>query len=581
MVAVIGMREAHSRRERLGVAALGLGVFAAYAWSGRYWIDVVDEGYFLDLANRVLHGALPYRDFATYYTPGVFYLFAAVFKVFGASILPIRVLMAGLRALCAVLLYRLTRRVAPWWLAWLPVALLSAIDHWPIESEPHPSWPAVVATLLTLELVARHRASGRLEWLGVAGVAAGLTFAFKQNLGAFTALGLAAYVVLRPRVCIGRVMVALRFIFAIGVGLAVTVFLLPGLDVSVVLGLLLPCLVALALAMRSRSTTDAPGASARMAAVAGESLAAGGAWLAVTVWLGPLALALGPGQTPFGLFVGVAVDQSALAIPFAAIWPGARPPLTTDALLGPWLDALDGAFGTWHLYLPALGVWAGIGVLLTSRPSGPLVWYVLFGTLTALNMYPRADTLHAVVSSPPALVAGAGALAAVASRIRRWFAVAFGAALALVIAAAAPQVLWRYTTLVTAGSYAPLGEMLVPEQVARDTQGVVDFVQAGTPPGEPLFVYPAAPLLNFLAERPNPTRFDHFLPGTLRPTDLQLAIQDLQRMRPRYVIWDHRGVIVWQTDPANRPLSDYVWRCYRQVTAFGLYLVLERDSVAC
>ena len=38
-----------------------------------------------------------------------------------------------------------------------------------------------------------------------------------------------------------------------------------------------------------------------------------------------------------------------------------------------------------------------------------------------------------------------------------------------------------------------------------------------------------------------------------------------------------------ETDPANRPLSDYVWRCYEQVTAFNLYLVLERraDTEGC
>ena len=66
------------RREMLGGALLGLVVLMAYAWSGHLWTDVVDEGYFLDLADRVRSGALPYRDFATYYTPGIFYLFAAV-----------------------------------------------------------------------------------------------------------------------------------------------------------------------------------------------------------------------------------------------------------------------------------------------------------------------------------------------------------------------------------------------------------------------------------------------------------------------------------------------------------------------
>ena len=120
-----------------------LGIFAAYAWSGHFWIDVVDEGYFLDLADRTLNGALPYRDFSSYYTPGVFYLFALVFKVFGTSLLPIRVLMAGLRAASALLMYRLARRVARAPVAWLPFALVAAVDHSPIE--PGISWETHLA----------------------------------------------------------------------------------------------------------------------------------------------------------------------------------------------------------------------------------------------------------------------------------------------------------------------------------------------------------------------------------------------------------------------------------------------------
>jgi hypothetical protein len=39
--------------------------------------------------------------------------------------------------------------------------------------------------------------------------------------------------------------------------------------------------------------------------------------------------------------------------------------------------------------------------------------------------------------------------------------------------------------------------------------------------------------------------------------------------------------VIWQTDPANRPLSDYLWRCYQEVAAFHLYLILERTLDDC
>ncbi|MBV9581877.1 MAG: hypothetical protein JO057_25120, partial [Chloroflexi bacterium] len=113
------------RRREPWLALLVLAaVMFVYAWSGHFWVDVVDEGYFLDLSQRVLNGALPYRDFTTYYTPGTFYLFAAAFKLFGTNLLVIRYLMVVVRGLCALLLYVLARRVAPWPLAWLPFALM-------------------------------------------------------------------------------------------------------------------------------------------------------------------------------------------------------------------------------------------------------------------------------------------------------------------------------------------------------------------------------------------------------------------------------------------------------------------------
>ena len=85
-------------------------------------------------------------------------------------------------------------------------------------------------------------------------------------------------------------------------------------------------------------------------------------------------------------------------------------------------------------------------------------------------------------------------------------------------------------------------------------------------------------MFNVLVDRPNPTRFDHYLPGSLTTTQLGEAVAELENWPPRYILWDHRGVVVWQTDPYDRVLSDYIWRCYRPVATFELYLVLERSS---
>jgi hypothetical protein len=243
-----------------------------------------------------------------------------------------------------------------------------------------------------------------------------------------------------------------------------------------------------------------------------------------------------------------------------------------------------------------MAAWLGIAMLLALRTDkGPYAWCVLFGTLVALSMYPRVDALHAIVASPPALVVGAGGVAYLSARLKsdgRWQRVGVLACLLSVPAVAvAPQLVWRAATIVSpAGSaprldYAELGlaraPVVVPRRVAEDVRGVVAYVQAGTPQGQPLFVYPVAPLLNFLADRPNPTRFDHYLPGTLTPDDLARAVSELDNARPRYVVWDHLGVVRWDAVDANGMLTAYIWRCYHEVAAFSLYLVLERIPDAC
>jgi hypothetical protein len=214
--------------------------------------------------------------------------------------------------------------------------------------------------------------------------------------------------------------------------------------------------------------------------------------------------------------------------------------------------------------------------------------------LAALAMYPRVDVTHVMFAGPILFVVGAWVLFRIHRRLvgeaALWRQVAvFIALLVVPTAAVSSHAYWRYVTIVHADPRSPTpppyvalelerSHALVPENFARSIQGAVDYVRAGTPPGEPFFAYPAVPIFNFLADRPNPTRFDHYLPGALTPEDMQQVIRDLERTRPRYVLWDHGGAYHWQTDLTNRPLSDYIWRCYEQVENFIPFLILERKG---
>ena len=638
------------RTETLAVALAAVALFAVYVWAARYCIEMMDEGYFLYLASRVAVGDLPYRDFDTYYTPGIFYLYAATFKVFGVGVEPIRILMSLVRVAWAVSLYRLTRRVAPWPFALLPFVVVSAADAVPISPEPHPSWIATLAVLIGLELLVRHQRDPRTRWMVAAGVAAGASFAFKQNVGAFMALAIGGYLLLRERRSAGRLVRIAQSAYALFIALAATFLLWPGLDIRVVAALWLPLLATLALLLISawRHAPVAPW-TVGVVPLVRDALAAGAAFVLVTLlWLVPLILALGMSGTPFGLFVG-AVNQGALILPMpppppatmgvllAAIWlpvlvaaalcrsrgrpnrwavAGASlatlavaggvyalgpadvvvPSLREDPNRHPWLGYLDQQLNDLYVYLPSLGAWLGLIFAARVLPRGgaaePIATYLLVGMLALLALYPRMDAAHAMFAGPPVLVVGAWGLSRVYRALTRREGrlvgtVVFASLLLVPVAGVAPHAYWRYVSLadpdpraVEATPYVPLdlvrARVLAPRNVADNVRGAVRFVQAGTPVGEPFFAYPVAPMFHFLADRANPTMFNHFIPGALTPDDHQGVIRDLDRAKPRYVLWDHGGVVTWGTEGVDRVLFDYIWGCYGQVANFPPYLILER-----
>lgn len=67
---------------------------------------MLDEGIYLDGASRVVRGQAPYRDFFNFTGPGTFWMYGAVFKLFGTTLANARIVLSA------------------------EIALLSAITHW-------------------------------------------------------------------------------------------------------------------------------------------------------------------------------------------------------------------------------------------------------------------------------------------------------------------------------------------------------------------------------------------------------------------------------------------------------------------
>jgi hypothetical protein len=259
--------------------------------------------------------------------------------------------------------------------------------------------------------------------------------------------------------------------------------------------------------------------------------------VASLVWVAPLAIANREQLTRLGPLIG-AVNQAGL---FSAPEPTLAIPLA--AIAG--------------------GLW------LLRRDSHPdLRWFLLGGGALLLTQVPRMDTLHLVWSTPILLVLGAVAL----ERVPRPVALLCGlAVLALV-----------WPTLSSRLAYvseprATVADVEAPTQTAADIQGAVDDIQWRTQAGEPIFVYPTSPLLYALANRPNPTRFDHLNPGAATPAQIQAVIADLQGAGVKLVVISDFWQDAWGAPGANAVLEDWLSTHYTEVGRHGAYRVLEAD----
>lgn len=169
-------------------------VSAAYvAWHlDRGWIPL-DDGTLAHSAQRVLQGELPHRDFDDVYTGGLALLDAAAFRVLGASLLTLRlVLFAAFVAWVPAVHYVLSRFVRPVTAAGLTlVAVVWSVPNYPAAM---PSWYNLFLATVAIAALIAHLEDPRPRWLVAAGIAAGLSFDVKV-VGLYCVGGVLLYLV--------------------------------------------------------------------------------------------------------------------------------------------------------------------------------------------------------------------------------------------------------------------------------------------------------------------------------------------------------------------------------------------------
>lgn len=480
-------------------------------------IQTVDEGVAASSAWRMLRGEVPYRDFFAVETPLSFYPTVAAFKVAGVSLAVERSVGMVWGVLLVWGVWALSRRLVsdPLYAA-IPVAFLcqAGVGIWPFPSH---HWAAAVFTLAALLAGLRAGERGEPRWSFLAGVCASLTAWSLQDQGAFLYLGAAAFHL--PWLEKGT---RLRATAAwLGGALAGGLPLLILMAVQGALADLWYDLVVFPLTVYRKHEGNSPGLFFPLYEIALQWLS--GAWRATPLYSAAASL------TSLSIYLSAVLAPWVLLLGWWKRWDH------------PWRRGLLAA-GVLACLFPAYRRWAPINLMwATALPSIACAWGL---AQWARN---REGTRRRI----PAALA--------------WALLACFAFIGVYRTGRALP--WSHMPSVP----SPAGTLYAhnPNKAAQ-LRELVEAVEAHVPAGESLFSQEHG-LIHFLTLRPNPTRYDFFVPPVYStPEQVAEVIRDLEASGARFVVRPFRP-----PDPEN-PFDVYLVERFEPVWQNGSNMLLRR-----
>lgn len=460
-----------------------------------------DQGAFADVADVIARGGVPYRDVWDIKTPGIYYLFWAIFAALGRSVFSVRLADVLWTLAAAAVVAAVGRRLVSRWAGiagafFFLVFYALGFDFWhTAQCDGFASLPLALAALATLVAESRH---SKLVAVA-AGILVGLTALMKFTLAAFLLVPIAAAVLSRDEPRAARLARCASYVGGCFLALGAAALLLWKAGA-------LKEMIYIVFVWNSHYGRLQPTASKLLVIpfqLARFHLA--GAYLVLTL-AGALAL--------------VGVIDSLLRRRLTPHW-WFLPAWWAIMLVGVCVQGKYFAYH-WLPVLPPLGLLAGQGIAAIVGHSSRLLGQ-------------RAGRLSAVALALLLCCSfGAG--------YWKHFRQAIGYATGRI---SAQEYMAQFAT--PSGSYS-----------ARADLAVAEYVRSHTSARDTIFVWGTEPLIYFLSDRPLATRFIHsppLLTPWSPPAWRQELIRDLQHRRPRLLLVVRKDpkpwVTTWQGDSAS------------------------------
>ena len=436
---------------------------------------VGDEGTIVYNAQRVIDGAIPYRDFVEVMGPGSFYWLALFFKAFGSSWQTSRLCVLVTAVSTSLLVYWIARRymsrtatLVPWlFLIVLDVPLWPACTH---------HWDSNLFALGAAACFIEWQKRQNTIWLAATGFLAGITSCFIQQKGLYL---LAAFLVV---LLVGRPKPAGRGA-------------LPKLILTLAAPYLAVGAAVLLLFYRAGALSDLVYCTIVWPFSAYHNVNAGICWKSIGVAMRPAALYF----QLFPIYIAL-LFQAVCLLPFLIVI--VSPLFVIGFLVTSRTRAALFGRSELALVLPALALW--------------------------LAEIHRIDIYHSVYGSPLLIVAAVYLLAKLpANRVRK-------AALATITFALVTLAIgWLWDARTGYPIQTRRGMIL-----DLDSDDALRFLNTDVAKKEWVFVYPYYPMYYYLADIRNPTRFSILIHNYNPPRDFDEVTRDLETKHVKFVLWD-------------------------------------------
>lgn len=510
-------------------------------------LNYYDEGLALFNAMRVMQGDLPFRDFWAIYPPGQSYALAAVFSLFGTDVAVARLYDTLVRLGIALAVFAIadrliSRRAALLLFTAITIMLAAATFY------GYAVFPALLFGLMGILAFTHYTGERRHRWLFLAGIAIGVTAAYRLDVSAYAGISVAFALLLFE---VGRRQWPIQIV--------------------------------------ARGLTLIAGTLLVMAPFYGYLALAGDLWL---LWENLIGF-------PMTVFPTVRrLPLPPLQLDLALI--------NVEALLGLRIGT---PYEMWLLfYLPLLiyaitAVVVGRGVFCQLRQGGEhnVSVYAVVMTVAGLGAglfsqaMSRYDGIHVLPTSIFALTAAAWLLYRIPASFWRRRSLSIPSLVVVVILALPYTQFPLGRLLELTGRFSPSRCHSTVERAAcvpipADQQEAIKFIQSATADGEAIFVgnrqhdllFVNDISFYFLANRPSATRYHELHPGLANTLPVQQEmVAELAAKEVRWLVtteWSNPGEPNASAQSSGVHLLDeFIQANYVRTNQYGSYIIWQRS----